>query len=250
MKDILYTITVIILTTLWSCQEVDYLHFQDENRIHFANDSAQYNLVNFYYQDKLTVDRDTFYLIVNTIGKPVAYDRSVVLKVDEKSNAIEGIHYIALNAPEVMQHMVVKANQVTASLPIILLRDKSLETQDVRLVLHLDTTKEFVTGETDRLEQTIILTDRLIEPENWSRVSYEFKQYSIRKHEFMIQVTNERIDEDWINRVSKDYSEIVMYRNLFVNKLREFNNDPQNIASGLAPMKDDKGNEITFNLMD
>lgn len=87
-----------------------------------------------------------------------------------------------------------------------------------------------------------MITDKLSKPSFWdSRVEqYYFGTYSSRKHEFMYEVTGEEINDEWYSRIDQDYSEKMYYVNKFKDTLAKYNNNPDNIAQGLAPMREDQ----------
>lgn len=94
----------------------------------------------FYYTDA-SINRDTVYLTVNTIGDPEDRVRHIAMeqiseydveyKYDEKGNlidsvltekpnkAVPGVHYVPMDDPEMLPLLVIQPNAVTAEIPVI-----------------------------------------------------------------------------------------------------------------------------------
>ena len=247
---------------LGACEETEYKLFDDVSRVQMDKENEEVR-ADFFYIDR-SINRDTAYLKVNTIGGPMNRDRKISFqqiteyeyeyKYDEKGNptdtittevknkAVPGVHYVAMNDPEMQNLLVIPANEVAVEVPIILLRDASLRKEEVRLCLELQETEDFKLGESNRLSGVIIFADKLSKPIFWDSYveAYEFGKYSARKHEFMYEVAGEKIDEEWYKRLYADMSESFYFRDKFKKALAEYNADEENIKAGLAPMREDQ----------
>ena len=263
MKRIIYLLTPLLLCGVFSCQEAEYMLFNEVARVQM-NESKEI-MMDFFYMDE-SIQKDTVYLSVHTIGDPESRDRKISLeqiteydieyKYDNKGNlvdsvvtekpnkAIPGVHYVPMDDPEMENLLVVKADSVTLEVPVILLRDTSLQREEYRLCLQLVATEDFLLGESEHLSGVIVITDKLSKPSFWdsSVDQYYFGTYSTRKHEFMYEVAGEKINDEWYNRLLQDYSERMYYVNKFKDVLAEYNSNPDNIAQGLAPMREDQNN--------
>ena len=117
----------------------------------------------------------------------------------------------------------------TASVPIILLRTSKLKSNTLKLKVRVVENEFFKLGEVDKgnltIERQIVFSDRYERPQNWSRVesSYYLGAYGRVKHKFMDDNTVERIDEDFIDRIMRDYAELMFFKNFFQSKLAEYN---------------------------
>ncbi|MEQ2978620.1 DUF4843 domain-containing protein [Butyricimonas faecihominis] len=263
MKKKIYYAAAFLLATGWiGCQKAEYELFNDVARVQMGgNDEIS---VDFFYIDK-SIKRDTAYLTVNTIGDPENKFRKIAFKqiseydieytydnkgnlidsvVTEKPNkAIPGIHYIPMDDPEMESLLVIAPNMVTAQIPIILLRDTSLEREEFRLCLQLEETSDFLLGESKQLSRTILFADKLIKPNKWDQYEDIFwGTYSTRKHAFMTEVIGQKINDEWFLNIRKDYAEKNFWKGKCKEALQEYNSDPENIASGLAPMREDPKN--------
>ena len=67
MKRIIYTAIFLSASWLTGCQEAEYLLFNDIARVQM--DEEDEIRTSFYYTDA-SINRDTVYLTVNTIGDP------------------------------------------------------------------------------------------------------------------------------------------------------------------------------------
>ena len=263
MKRIIYTAIFLSASWLTGCQEAEYLLFNDIARVQM--DEEDEIRTSFYYTDA-SINRDTVYLTVNTIGDPEDRVRHIAMeqiseydveyKYDEKGNlidsvltekpnkAVPGVHYVPMDDPEMLPLLVIQPNAVTAEIPVILLRDTTLQKDEYRLCLRLKVTEDFLLGENTELSGTIIFSDRLSKPGFWnsSVERYYFGTYNTRKHEFMIEVMQTEIDDAWWNRLAADYGELSYTKDKLRDALDAYNSDPGNIAQGLAPMREDPDN--------
>ena len=95
MKRIIYTAIFLSASWLTGCQEAEYLLFNDIARVQM--DEEDEIRTSFYYTDA-SINRDTVYLTVNTIGDPEDRVRHIAMeqiseydveyKYDEKGNLI------------------------------------------------------------------------------------------------------------------------------------------------------------------
>ena len=97
------------------------------------------------------------------------------------------------------------------------------------------------------------ISDQLEQPVNWTRyssVQSYLGAYSKPKHELMIEVLHDKVDENWLDQMVNDRPNLIFWRGKFQEALNAFNNDPANIASGKAPLRenpnDNNSAEVTF----
>ena len=244
------------------CQKAEYMLFDDVARVQM--DESEEIRSDFFYTNR-AIQRDTVYLTVNTSGYPSDKVRKIALEqipeyeieyeydnkgnlvdsiVTEKPNkAVPGVHYVSMDDPEMEPLLVIRPNAVTAEVPIILLRDTSLRRNEYRLCLKLVATPDFSLFVSEHLSGTIVFSDKLSRPSEWDDwlSTYQFGTYSTRKHEFMVEVAGGiRIDDDWINTIMADMAELNFWADKFKESLLEYNSDPENIAQGLAPMRENQ----------
>lgn len=265
MKKILFY--SICILAFCACEKEEYKLYSGTEYIQldkeYQNDDNEAARSFVYLGSKVT--QDTFFMKVFTVGDPKPYRRKVDFKQVKEYNieyvrdtifghiidttyteylnkAIAGTHYVPFDDPQVLDHYYVEANEFSAELPIILLRDTSLKKKDVRLALQLTDNNDFKTGDTKLIGVTVVFSDQLLKPESWFKTeNIAFGKYSKRKHEFMIEVTGEKVDSEWIDGLSIPHAQF--YRDTLNKALYEYNNDSENIAKGLAPMREDPNDQ-------
>ncbi|QEH42484.1 DUF4843 domain-containing protein [Chitinophaga sp. XS-30] len=273
MKRYICLIGVALAVTS-GCRKAEHLVYSDIARVQLK-DTATVSKT-FIYADA-AVTTDTVFIEVNTIGGITDHDRPVklvqiteyeetyvrdpvtnqitdTLITERPFKAEPGVHYKDLGDPSLAPMMVVKAHDVKAMVPVILLRDASLKDNSHRLRLQLAANEEFGIGEVKATEVTIVFSDRLERFYSWRVDSYlapafgTFGRYSTGKHQFMVDVLNEAIDEKWY-QAALNAGALANYANLLKQALNTFNNDPDNIASGKAPLResdDPSSSAVTF----
>ncbi|MGJ1268325.1 DUF4843 domain-containing protein [Sphingobacterium spiritivorum] len=256
MKNYTYFIIVacFVMATIVSCQKDQYYYFNDVARIQFG--PPQYTgktiyseyadttkSATFYYEDS-NVKLDTVYFDIYTIGGIKNTDR--VYKIQQLQlagldNAVPGKHYIAFDDPSIQQLYVIKADSVHAQVPVILKRDPELKSKTLNLGIVVQENENFKFGEQTKLWRKLSFTDRLSKPDAWtaSISQYYFGPYSVVKHAFMIEVTNERWDQTFMSNLPLDVNNY--YKSFLATALINYNKEhPTN------PLKDENGVIIFF----
>jgi|GEM_PF-196670 len=217
------------------CKEDPYELFDGPARLHFGPAPEAVNLINyrpdtlrrqtFAYRDA-SVTRDTVYFNIYTVGHVGAADRPFVLEqiqLGGVENAVPGVHYLPFDHPDLTDQYVIKAGTAHRRVPIVLLRDASLKTKDVVLGLKIKPNAHFLEGEAARLWRKVEFTDRLSRPQRWSGTdeAVNFGPYSRKKHQFMIDITGFRWDDEflgneflnlsfriyWMNRIKQEWED-------------------------------------------
>lgn len=135
---------------MFGCEQNDALLFEDAARICFLrgeDGSGQQDsiLQSFFVVPEEQV-RDTVWVEIALMGFPVDKDRPIKIiqtNQDAEDAAIAGTHYLAFDDVEVKGQVVMKANQVTARIPVIFLRDISLKTEKKRLEMTIEENEYF-----------------------------------------------------------------------------------------------------------
>lgn len=243
----------------FGCQENEHMLYSDVARIQVeeGTDTLRTSFVTFGEE----VVRDTAYVSVSTMGylsdKPrrvkfvqfeetrVEYTKndkgeiidSIIIKVPFQ--AVPGVHYVPLEDCEAS----VDPMKSGAKIGIILLRDESLRTQECRLSVKVMPNEYFQLGIPTALTATIIFSDKLIQPSTsyWNRVKTYFGAYSERKHRFINSVFGVDMNDEWIKEITTVIANLQFYQTTLQDHLKEYNEDPENIASGLSPMREIEG---------
>lgn len=247
---------------LMGCQQPEGYLYNDVARIQLKNNNDV--AYSFVWESKTTT-RDTVYLPLMVIGGPDTRVRdfhvsqitefNVEYEYDNKgyvidstvteifNKAIPGIHYVPFDDPGAKELMKVSANQVESSVPVILLRDKSLQSESQRLRIQLEPSTDFQLGEQEKLSATVIFSDKLEKPNSWTAmINLWLGDYSVPKHELMIEVVGGKVDDDWLSKGKANNAFFVFWRGKFIDALERFNADPTNIANGTAPLRSDPKN--------
>lgn len=162
MKNLLYILSIVVLIggMLTSCSEEGFMTFDgSKSGIYFQRaavtdiygNPTQFSdstVVSFasYNTD---VQTSTVRVPVCTMGNVKDYDRTFVVKVDEKTTTAErGIHYDFDES-----NCVIPANETTVILPITLYRHNDLKTKTLRIELCLFDNNEF-TVELEKYKNT------------------------------------------------------------------------------------------------
>lgn len=262
MKRLIYFIAV-LLSIATGCKKSEYLIYKSIDRLQLADTTTL--SATFIYEANIVV-KDTVYIQVSTIGDIADHDRPVKLvqipefdytfvrdpitnqikdtiATEKPFKALPGVHYMDLADKSLASMMVIKANQVSGLIPVVLLRDASLKTNSYRLRLQLVANREFGLGETKAREKTVVFSDRLERFFSWrvdngtAPAFTSFGKYSTGKHQFMMDVLKVNIDEQWYQAVLAAQA-TGNYQNVLKAALIAFNSDPANIAAGKAPLRE------------
>ncbi len=223
-----------------SCKQEDYFIFNEHDRLQFGPDPSRIYQTSFDYADTLkpytfyyedeNLQQDTVFFDLYTIGGVSGHDRPFKLEQEQVAgevNATPGIHYKAFDHPELAADYVIKAGTVHTSVPIVLLRDPSLKEETVLLKFKVVPNDEFLEGEATKIWRKVRFTDRLSQPASWnaSAVQYYYGAYSVTKHEFMINSTGEKWDEEFMSALPSDYGLMQYWIGVLKTKLVDYNND-------------------------
>ncbi|MEJ5053831.1 DUF4843 domain-containing protein [Sphingobacterium sp. MYb382] len=264
MKTSIYSLILLGLICFFgSCKKSEIQMYNDVMRIQLLDSlSSAYT---FFYRPQ-TVVRDTFFLPVRTVGGLTNADRPIRLvqeseyrdsvvfdaitklpidtvKIPLANPAQAGVHYVAFDSPEMQAAAVIKAGRVDAKIPIILLRDPSLKKASYRLRIALAPNSEFELGEKKSLAMTLRFSDGLERFYSWrfdtgvAQAFITFGKYSTAKHQFIYDVIGEPIDEAWYQGVLAIQG-TSQYQIMVKKALNEFNSNPENLASGKAPLRE------------
>lgn len=259
--------TALIAVVLTSCSEDQGLIYNDKARIQFVSEDAnqlQDYAYSFVWQSDDT-QADTVYLPVRVIGGPATQERYVSLEqVDEyiisytydrlghvtdsvvetvPNKAKAGVHYVPFDDPSARNLLKVKAGVVRDSIGIIVKRSADLKNGNVRLALMLKENADFGMGELKFQQRTITISDLLEKPSTWNRTTdYYLGTYSEAKHRLMMQVVGDKVDDAWVQSCNSSKAFMLYWRTKFIEALDAYNADPDNIATGKAPLKEDAAN--------
>ncbi|NML21207.1 DUF4843 domain-containing protein [Pseudoflavitalea sp. G-6-1-2] len=256
MKSGIFSITICCLfaAVAISCKQDQYYLFNHKARLQFGPPlnppGTSYptfmdtlKSATFYYYDNSKMV-DTVYFDIYTIGKPASKDRKYTLQVYELpgvENAIAGQHYVAFDDASVKDLYVIKPDSVHARVPVIIKRTPELKNKSLSLGIRVKEDENFELGESSKLWRKLQFTDRLSRPDAWDEFAsqYYWGPYSVAKHQYMINVTGFRWDNQYMDELSDE--QVRYYRSFFQTSLIEYNK-----AHPDAPLKDEYGEPINF----
>lgn len=224
MRKLLYWVFVLPLI-MFSCNEDEIMTFDDEEAcIYFQNGHQRYFYRNIdaYWDSTLVewglvpeqITDSTVYTRLRTMGKVCDYDRKVRVVVDqENTTAVEGVHYRVD-----FSNLVIPAGTSEVNVPVTLLRDKSLLTQQLKLMLKVEDNENFrvpfeyqkntniyyASGDTIMANRYLfVFNDFYAEPVIWSFFSYAWPDginpcgtWSKKKQKLISELCN-LTEDDW-----------------------------------------------------
>lgn len=243
----LYTLLAACLTC-FSCQEQDMMHYDETSAIYFANEAlsvstSQKDSINHsFFVCKADVTRDTVRVLIRAMGMPVDYDRPVKLvqtNAGEPDAAIAGTHYVAFDDPAIRDSFYIPADEVSKFIPIVLLRDQSLASSEVRLSMELEANEHFRQGIDDWRTFLVTTTDEATKPNNWDKFWFIYfgPSWGTEKMRLIIQSTGLT---DFVN-TPDDTGYLYWLRNTASQALEEYN-----AAHPDAPLCEADGTPVTF----
>ena len=135
-----------------------------------------------------------------------------------------------------------------------MLRDASLKTSTVVLKYRIKANENFVNGFDAYTERVLLFTDQLSEPSKWTygypyyddwTISFAdyFGDYGLVKHQFLINETGDKWDDEFIDKLMTGDSNYLqyMYRKM-AKRLREVNAERQ--AQGLDILREADGTPV------
>lgn len=178
-KTYIPTITAGLLMALASCEENKMDTYKNDPALYFEHkkygqqDSISHSF--FIYDEDVTFD--TVKVVICTMGFPEDYDRPINLiqaNAGQPDAAVPGVHFIPFDTPDMQKRLCIPAGAVRDSIPIVFLRDKSLETHAVRLELTIGSNEHFRPGIDEFRNFTLTTTGMAAKPSNWDDYKYIF----------------------------------------------------------------------------
>lgn len=238
-------IPALCLVFLSACKQENYLLFSDIARIQFDTYSDTLRRHTFYYDDP-SVTEDTVFFTIYAVGGIRNTDRSFALEQEQVPgllNAEPGKHYVAFDDLRATRNYMIKAGVVSAQVPIILLRDASLRSTTPILKFRIKPNEDFQLAEINMTWRKVEFTDRLSQPTSWDAwmVANALGKYSVTKHAFMIETTDQRWDAEFITQLRSDEAIRKYYQNML--KTAQINYEKEHPGN---PLRDETGELVVF----
>ncbi len=200
---------------MYSSQECmlnfEYENVTEQNTEDITDDDK---IINWSFILNSTVDAevDTIWLTVTTMGYLKDYDRPIALEqvMTGDNDAQAGVHYVSFNDADLCaNYYYIPANAAEQEIPVVVLRDESLQDESVTLKIALKENEYFSLGYPEFSDYTLVITDKLSKPTAWDVCSLEeyFGEYGEAKHSLMIEWTGQAWDDDYIYSLFYSYYE-------------------------------------------
>ncbi len=238
MKTRVYAFILLSIFSLTACKKSKELLYTDMARIQFGPTPSKIPNVSevtadtaktqtFVYLPSFILT-DTVFFDIYTMGHLSDIDRPFKMKqvqVKNAKNAIADKHYKAFDNPEVSVQYVIKAGTVHTRVPIVLMRDISLREEAYVLRFEVEENDHFKLGQADLLWRKVIFSDLMIRPSIWNEMysNLYFGTYSEVKHQFMVDVTEQRWDQEFIAKILVDTEQLHYWLSMLKSALIEEN---------------------------
>ena len=252
MRNYLYIVCLVGSCMLASCEKELPLYGDSQSRLHFEYASRNDSLASYSFVYNKQLTHDTVWFTVRTIGFVAAEDRplELVQVPTGDHDAVAGKHYLPFNDAGLARFYVIKGGATKARVPVVVLKDPSLAQTDHKLRVEIKDNGFFKPGYKEFGYKLLILSNRLVKPTNWtSFMDYVFGPYGTAKHQFMIDNSDKKWDEEYLHQLGiEDYSAdqgfLQYWSNKFQRLLDEFNAKQQ--TAGLPPLAEADGTLVQF----
>ncbi len=246
-KSILLSLVAMAAAMLTSCEKDLPLYDDTQAYLNFRYANTSDSTINYSFVFSGGKQQDTVWVTMLTMGFLSDQTRTFELQQipTGQNDAVAGRHYVALDDERIKPFLKIDAGATSTQVPVILLRDASLDEQTVKLKLAVKDNGTFKPGYKERLYKTISLTAMLSKPQEWTTFAdYYFGTWGPVKHQFMIDVTGEKWDDEYIKSVINDYG----YVSFLISKLNKAlsEENARRLAAGEGYMQEKDGTLVTF----
>lgn len=225
------------LLGLASCSQNEPEAYVNEPALYIDSDDQSFS---FFYSTN-TDGRDTVLVKVHAMGYPADTDRPFTLyqmNTGAADAAKAGTHYVGFDTEEMQRLMVMPAGKSDYEVPVILLKDESLDTDIVKLKIGVRPNDNFAQGVVEKDTVMVTFSAQATKPSNWDDWYYAFgATWGTVKMKFIIDVTG--ISD--FNKVPDDYDYLIYLNEKLKSKLYDYNEAHPN-----APMAEADGTVIDF----
>lgn len=244
MKRFKFIYVLLLLLTVAACTQNEILSYENDPAIYFAGnfDNKSDSINHSFFLLNSDILKDTVLVRINTMGELSSQDRPVAIiqtNVGDSAAAVAGVHYVSFDDASLKPLLQVPAGKEYVDIPVVFIRDASLDTLKVRLELALATNEYFRTGIAEKQRFVLTTTDLIEKPVAWdSRWSiFMGKSWGTVKMRFIIDITGYT---DWATMPS-DMALIQYFGALAKQKLLEYNTaHPDN------PLREANGDLVSF----
>lgn len=198
----IYLLIAFVAILFSSCeQELSTFSYPDSGLNFYYEQQADTMLTYSFVYSSAETTQDTVWVEVETMGYLSDLDRSFEFEQiagNYTPVAVSGVHYISFDDEAVKKYYVVPAGQSKVTVPVILLRDASLQAEEVYLTVKIKANENFIVAQSNRSQTVIKFTDMLSAPTRWAIYAEAyFGVYGPVKHQFLIDTTGEKWDDEF-----------------------------------------------------
>lgn len=230
---------VTVVSGMTGCQQLEVEKYGNDPRLYFFK--GNYNLGEFIQGDSVIHSfflepegkmRDTVWVEVRTMGYLESFPRSfriVQANAGEADAAVAGTHYVGFDDPSVAGLMKIPANAYRYHMPVILLRDPSLDTKTIRIRMAVAVNENFGVG-LDTLSHFLVTTTSVpAKPLTWDSGpgwKYAFGAWGAKKMWFVMKYVGITDFDDVSGLRDMSYSSYL--KTLAQDELKKYNSDENN----------------------
>ena len=196
---------------------------------------------------------DTVWFEAETMGFVYGENRHYELTqiMTDGNNAIPGVHYVAFDDAEYQNKcLYVPAKRARFRIPVVVKRDASLQQKDVVLRFSFKENTNFRPGYEKYQVRTLTISASLSKPLVWETAyggyfsKYYYGGYGPVKHQFLIDETGEKWDDEYIEKLCNGDSAYFSYLLAkLTRRLEEVN--AERVANGLPVLQEDNEDGTT-----
>lgn len=170
MKHIVNILGGIVgLLLLGSCEKQHPGDYNDGGRVYFYNEpKVQQDSINVSFFAAMGGSKyDTVWIDVRAMGYPADQDRPLNLQIlneGEEGAAVAGKHYVGFDDPGMKPRICMPAGEVKTNIPVVWIKDPSLNTSEVRLELSLEANEYFQRGYEPWCQFVVTATAKAVQP--------------------------------------------------------------------------------------
>lgn len=243
---------VLLVLFMLGCHQASIDGYENDPRLYFFKGNYNLNelvqndsIIHSFYGVPESQLRDTVWIDIRTMGylgtEPRAF-KIVQVNPDDEDAAVPGVHYVDFEDSSIAELMKIPAKAFRYLMPVILLRDQSLETKTVRIRMAIAENENFGVG-IDTLSRFLVTTTSApAKPANWdSKWKLMFGTWGAKKMWFIMNYIG-ITDFDEVDAI-KDYTYTVYLKTMAQDKIKEYNN---NVNNPDRPLKEADGTEVKF----
>lgn len=253
---------------LASCENDYPMYDEPDNRLNFVYETTAagtvvHRTINFTFAyTPSEIIQDTVWVEVQTMGFLSDVDRRFALQQVKtgSGDAEAGKHYIDFeNAELAAKWYYIPAGQTKRRVPVVILRDDTMEEREFKLLVEIKENDNFKTGYPNYSQIELNVSDILTQPKNWPSTGFSLAAYYFAgdygkvKHRFMVDVgtpvglipNDEHMFAEYAS-YDVDMSLAGYYYSFFASEVLKEN--ARREALGLGKMKEEDGTLVRFAL--